>query len=449
MYDKSLNSTDINTYQLVLPIAYLLGVNSEKIKLMPQGSEALEKLQKNEKATIIRALCNIRSNLMLKWEETEYSIVYSMKNLGEQELFKDDIKTLNNYGVEFIKVNCKTNQYIIRANHFIKQFIEGIKDIFPQWIEWNYIKNMFIMPNGNSDAAIKKEKIKYTSNMNDYPYQRYVNLRIKSNGNILYNDEKFVKCLYESNNAKFTDSSKLKKAPNKVKNNIYTFVENQKEVIVAVDCENSDAFKIASVFKQLNQDNLKKIKKIVLFDDVNTTSAWRYLQKITGIPVEYVLVERVKRNKSLVDMKICAEVTKERYKNGVQAFILASSDSDYWGLISSLPDTNFLVLIEGEKCGKDIKTALIENDSYFCNLDIFGTSSVAELKINIISNAFEQVLSSLPLYNLKDLLKGCLSDLKISLSEEEWRNIYDILSSKTKVKLRDSGDYYFDLQPFS
>ena len=107
------------------------------------------------------------------------------------------------------------------------------------------------------------------------------------------------------------------------------------------------------------------------------------------------------------------------------------------------------MLIEGEKCGKDIKTALKENDSYFCNLDIFGTSSVAELKINIISNAFEQVLSSLPLYNLKDLLKGCLSDLKISLSEEEWRNIYDILSSKTKVKLRDSGDYYFDLQPFS
>ena len=115
-----------------------------------------------------------------------------------------------------------------------------------------------------------------------------------------------------------------------------TVLEKQNEIIVAVDCENSDVFKLASVLTQLKEQNLRKIKKIVLFDDVNTTPVWKYLQTITGIPVEYVLVERIKQDKSLVDMKICAEITKERYKNNINSFILVSSDSDYWGLISSL-----------------------------------------------------------------------------------------------------------------
>ena len=187
---------------------------------------------------------------------------------------------------------------------------------------------------------------------------------------------------------------------------------------------------------------------LFLFDDVNTTTAGKYLQNITGIPVEYVLVERVKRDKSLVDMKICAEVTKERYKNDVQAFVLASSDSDYWGLISSLPDTDFLVLIETEKCGKDIKNALKENENYYCNIDSFGTSSVAELKMNIICNAMEQVLDSLPLYNLKELLDGCLSDLKINTESDEWSNLYGYLASRIKIKLKDNGDYRLVLKTF-
>lgn len=445
MYDNSANSNDRHTYNITTVVSYLIGVNDEKLSIIPTSSEIIDKLREHRAANIIRALCNIRSHLMTKWQETEFSIVYSMKNLNEQDLYKDDIKLLMDNDVEFVKANCKTEQYIMRANQLINQHVDGIKDLIPDWIEWRYVRNLFVMPNGNSVESIKKVKFNYTSNLNDYPFQRYINCRVKNLGNILYNDEKFVKCLYESNNAKFTDLSKFKKAPSKIKTNIYSFIEKQKEVIVAVDCENSDVFKLASVFTQLKDENLKKIRKIVLFDDVNTTTAWRYLDKITGIPVEYVLVKRVKKDKSLVDMKICAEVTKERYKNDVQAFILASSDSDYWGLISSLTDTNFLVLIEGEKCGPDIKNALRENENYYCNMDMFGTSSVAGLKTNIITNAMSQILDSLPLYNLKDLLNGCLTDMKISLDNEEWSNLYGNLLSKIKIKINEKGDYYFDL----
>ena len=45
-------------------------------------------------------------------------------------------------------------------------------------------------------------------------------------------------------------------------------------------------------------------------------------------------------------------------------FILLSSDSDFWGVIFSLPDAGFLVMAEKSKCGIDILNAL-ENDGTY------------------------------------------------------------------------------------
>ena len=123
--------------------------------------------------------------------------------------------------------------------------------------------------------------------------------------------------------------------------------------------------------------------------------------------------------------------------------------SDFWGLISSLnEDTNFLVLVEGNKCGKDIKQALIDNETYYCNLDNFGTAAVADLKFNIIENSLRQVLDSLPLYNLKDLLEGCYTDLKVNVSPEEKTNHFKKFSSRISFKLTESGDYVFNLKVY-
>ena len=55
-------------------------------------------------------------------------------------------------------------------------------------------------------------------------------------------------------------------------------------------------------------------------------------------PVEHMMIERVKQNKSLVDVMLISRTCQEHYKNNVDSFILVSSDSDYWGLISSLQD---------------------------------------------------------------------------------------------------------------
>ena len=446
MYENIQQEYDRHTYQLVVCVAFLIGVPENKLIDFPNTSDTLKALKENDNALIIRSLCNIRSNLMAQWKQTEFDIVYTMKNLDSQPLYKNDIALLKSKNIDFVKANCKTDQYVVSTNISINQYINNIKDLFPDWLNWNFVKQLFLMPNGNNIESVKREGKKFVSRISEYPFQKYINLKMQELGNVLYNDEKFVKCLYSQNGTVFQDYEILKKAPDTIKTNIYKFVEKQEEIIVAVDCENSDVFKLASVLTQLKEQNLRKIKKIVLFDDVNTTPVWKYLQTITGIPVEYVLVERIKQDKSLVDMKICAEITKERYKNNINSFILVSSDSDYWGLISSLEDTEFLVMIESEKCGKDIKRALIENGTYYCNIDKFGMGAIIDLKITIIEKTLKKALENLPIYNLNDLLYGCYENLKITVNKEEHKNLMRRCSSKIAFKLTPDGDYVFDLK---
>lgn len=62
-------------------------------------------------------------------------------------------------------------------------------------------------------------------------------------------------------------------------------------------------------------------------------------ESFVKIPVEHIMIERLKQNKSLVDIKLTARACQEHYQKQVDSFVIVSSDSDYWGLISCLtPD---------------------------------------------------------------------------------------------------------------
>ncbi len=43
------------------------------------------------------------------------------------------------------------------------------------------------------------------------------------------------------------------------------------------------------------------------------------------------MIERVKENKSLVDIRLTTGTCREFFQNDTDSCILASSDSDYWG----------------------------------------------------------------------------------------------------------------------
>lgn len=78
------------------------------------------------------------------------------------------------------------------------------------------------------------------------------------------------------------------------------------------------------MLKNLNNNEVMKTSKIMLFDDIHTTDGWDYLEKVISIPAEHIEVERIHDHKSLVDMRVMAGVFKEFYTHSVTSFILLS-----------------------------------------------------------------------------------------------------------------------------
>ena len=424
------NNDDSKFYQSVqkkvsLTVAFLIGTKLDiLVDNNPSEKELFDELTSNTDAVILRTLCNIRSNLMLNYTSTERNIVFNMQNLDRIELFREDVRTLGKYEISIIKANCRVSKYITDINLLVSQRISSVKELFPEWVKWDYIKALFIMPRGQDQEAVKTESKKFSNMRLCYPFTRYINWRPVDEGNILLNDEKFLKILYKQFDDEFKDISKVKDASETVKTNIYDFIDESTSAVIVVDCENSDAYKLASVLTQLDSNEIERINKIMLYDDAHTTKAWSFLSKITNIPVEHIMVDRIKENKSLVDMKMCAGVSASYYRDNISSFILCSSDSDFWGLISSLPMAKFLVMIEYSKCGPDIKNALIENGTYYCAIDDFCTGNIKNFKMAVLHSELVSRVKDLVEIDTREMLDDIFQTLRMDISEAEKQNFY-------------------------
>ena len=244
----------------------------------------------------------------------------------------------------------------------------------------------------------------------------------------------------------FGDNSKYKNAVSEIKNNIYEFIRGSYKTVIVVDCENSDVYKLYGMLKNLNGDELEKIDKIVLYDDVHTTDGWDYLEHFINIPVEHIEVERITDYKSLVDIKVSAGVCREFYRNDVSSFILLSSDSDYWGLISSLPEAEFLVVVEWEKCGQAIKRALETSEIYYCSLDDFCSGNIEEFKRAVLISALKKRLPDLLTYNGKELARMLFEQSRIEASDTEIMNFYQIYIRTIMLKVDLDGNFSLEVK---
>ena len=134
-----------------------------------------------------------------------------------------------------------------------------------------------------------------------------------------------------------------------VKNNIYDFINDSQKTVVVVDCENSDPYKLCAALRNLDYEVMQKISKIILFDDVHTVNAWKILEYSVKIPVEHIMTERVKQNKSLVDIQLTARACQSIIKTKLIPSLLFQAIPTTGGLFLPLSDARFLVMIEREK----------------------------------------------------------------------------------------------------
>jgi len=440
-----------STYELVSKVAYLIGVPKrifENEHEAPQ-LEIYEQLDKDKTARIVRNLCVVRTSIERNFKHIndkmrmEYKTILSMP----EYVPSDSLNQLTADGINFIKKSStKLAHHIIEINRLISDRINNCKPLFPLWINWQYIKDIFIMPNGLTEEGTKLAADLYYSNLSYYPYQVYINWIPADEGNVLYNDKKFATLLYQWHNDYFGEMSKVSDAGTYVKSNIYDYIEDSDKVVVVVDCENSDPYKLVATLKNLNSDYTQKIASIILFDDVHTASAWRILEEFTKIPVEHMMIERVKQSKSLVDIMLTARACQEHYTNNVDSFIIVSSDSDYWGLIQSLPYARFLVMIEREKCGPDMKAALVSSGIFFCYIDDFYSANAEEIKHSALFREMYRYIDNHVQLNVNEMFSEALRATRIDMADAEKKQFFHRYIRSMQMSISDDGDVVIEFK---
>ena len=220
-------------YEVVSVFAYLIGVEKRHFENEhePPQLKTYEKLDWNKNARIIRNLCIIRNNIeqhygaIFKAMRDEFKSIVTLPELVSQEA----INQLSSDGISLYRSGKSLIQYILDINRYISDRINNCKDLFPIWLDWNYVKPLFIMPNGLTEEGAKAAADMYYEHRRSYPYQVYLNSG--DYGNILYNDMRVVKLLYEWNEDEFTDNSKVSDVSDYTWYNIYDFIEDSEKII--------------------------------------------------------------------------------------------------------------------------------------------------------------------------------------------------------------------------
>lgn len=213
-----------------------------------------------------------------------------------------------------------------------------------------------------------------------------------------------------------------------------------------VDCENSDPYKLCATLKNLDYQYTQKITSIILFDDVHTASAWRILDSFTKIPVEHMMIERVKQNKSLVDVMLISRTCQEHYKNNVDSFIIVSSDSDYWGLISSLNEARFLVMIEREGCGPDLKNALVNAGIFYCYIDDFYSGNTEDIKHSALFKEMYRYIDNTVRLNINEMFDEALRATRIEMSAAEKKQFMSQYIKTMSMTIAENGDVVLEFK---
>lgn len=384
---------------------------------------------------------------MRNFKATDQAIIYDYKNLDSLPYYdKDNIDQLQKWGYDVLLFNKRAADYTVHINKLIRENINNCQELFPDWLKWDYIRDLFVYPKCENESANKKEFTKYMENIENYPFKLYIHWAPQDVGNLLYNDGKFLEFLYQVHKDYLADDSKYKTATDETKNSIYDFINKSDRTALVVDCENSDVYKLYGMLRSLDPDTTEKIKKIILYDDSHTNNGWDYIEKFTNIPVEHVEVERVVDHKSLVDIRMVSGICREFYKNDVTSFILLSSDSDYCGLYSSLPEANFLVVLEYDKCSFALKEKLSEDGIQYCFLDDFCTGYIEDLKKTVLMYELKKRLPEILSLNGKKLAYSIYEQARISADDNEIMIFYNKYIKTLKLVVDEDGNFSIEVK---
>ncbi|MBR3835791.1 MAG: NYN domain-containing protein [Clostridia bacterium] len=437
---------------IALTIGFLLGITDDAIMMRLENPEEYipikETMEKDSDAVAIRHLNNIRSNLMLHFKD----VSRNLHNIGidfipvyEMEEFKEDFKALNRMSIYISTGRPDINEYIKNINFEISKRIDKMEKYFPDWVRFKHIRNMFMMP-----KQIPEERKKFQVHKSFYPFQRYFYWKHPFDvGYLLTTDADVLTIAYGNGNEIFTDHDRVSDASDLVKNNVNEFINSATKIQVFIDGENADPYRFASAIDGLNDDEVKKINKIVIYyDSEYTTKAWTMLKHFTfGVEVEAIPVERIREDKSLVDHRLVMGVSRALYRDNVDSIILVSSDSDFWSVIDASEDSiRYLVMVESEKCGHEFKSLLRDKEIFYCYLDNFMTPDDDSFFALVFKSELKKLLKEqLQLGSATKLFTEALTACRANVSTAEEDMLFEKYMKTLSLGVDKEGNFFVEI----
>lgn len=368
-----------STYTVISKVAYLIGVPKKffEAEYAPPQLQTFDQMEREKNARIIRDLCRLRTAIEQNYGRINKAFLYDLKNLHTlpEYIPQECLRRLSEDGIELLRANYKLTQYIIDINLHIANRINNCRDLLPLWLKWEYVRELFLMPNGMKEAGLKRAAEEYCANRTHYPYQVYINWPAQEEqGNILHNDKKFITLLYEMHEDYFADLSKVSDAGSAAKAGIYQFLEGSRRTAIVVDCENSDPYKLYAML------------------------------------------------------------------NNIDSFLLASSDSDYWGLIPAMPQARFFVLVEAEKCSGAIRKAMENGGIAYCYLDRFCTGNSNQIKETAMLQAVQRILDEEVQLNLHDVMNEAYLQTRAGMTTAERRQFCERYLQHLRIEIDETGN---------
>ncbi|MBQ3455533.1 MAG: hypothetical protein IJG36_03770, partial [Synergistaceae bacterium] len=359
-------------------------------------------------------------------------------------------------GVSIVRPRKRPEDYIVDIHNYLLPHVPNCQKFIPSWVKWIYIRNLFFISRGNTIDGNREAAKIYYEYRDLYPYQAYINWQPdERDGNILRDDAKFLPALYERNRDRFYDMSKVTEAGDAAIDDPTEFFEKAQRVIIAIDCENADPCKVIGIMKELSRLNLVgKVAKIILVDDEHTSSQWRALRRNENLPLEYYMTDRVKDDKSAVDValtiKFYREITQSKAEgNPIDSAVLISSDCDFWPLIELTPEVRFMVMLEYDNCSQSYYQRLQNNDVPFIYIDEYFSAGNLELKTeNVLQEVIREIEEGcLGKINVFSIINRALTKLELRMNDTEAASFYAKYISPMTVTFTKNGSAVLQNKP--
>lgn len=150
------------------------------------------------------------------------------------------------------------------------------------------------------------------------------------------------------------------------------------DVEMFVDCDNTEFFVFFNFV--LGIESVTKIKSIYLFADKKSNYLWKMFKEMYQghIEINIIQVDRIKDNKSVVDLVLTKTICECYYTKGLNKAILVSSDSDFFGLIYSLSDIDYMVAYVKDRMNDEYLQFLRDKHIPYMDLSNLNIHSIVE-----------------------------------------------------------------------